>query len=75
MDKYTNLSGKSGVVFFSICANAIIVKFKGESEKYFYTYKKPGKIHVERMKELAVAGKGLSSYISRFVGKNYELRE
>lgn len=73
--KYMNLSGNSGVISFSICANAIIIKFKDSEKRYFYTYAKPGKIHVERMKELALAGKGLSTYISRYVGTNYELKE
>jgi hypothetical protein len=62
-------SGQSGVVAYEIERDAIVVQFtKGT---YRYTYAKPGQFEVEKMKRLAAAGKGLATYISRFVGERY----
>jgi hypothetical protein len=38
---------------------------------YLYTYDSTGMQDIERMKELAVAGEGLNSYISKYVRKRY----
>jgi hypothetical protein len=66
---YGNKSGGSGIVAYEIEPAAIILRFtKGT---YRYTYEKPGQFEVEKMKRLAEAGKGLASYISRFVGERY----
>ncbi|WP_327372430.1 hypothetical protein [Caballeronia arationis] len=35
---------------------------------YLYDHRVPGREHVEAMKRLAVAGRGLSTYIARFGG-------
>ena len=44
------------------------------SDIYLYGPQHPGPRHVERMKELAIVGRGLSSYISRVVHNDYEAR-
>lgn len=70
MTRYRNLSGNSGVLAYKIGEDYIIVEFQ-EGGTYLYNYKRPGKNKVERMKELAIAGRGLSTYISRHVKDNY----
>ena len=70
MRKYKNISGKGGVSTFEILKNAIVIEF-GYKERYLYDYTKPGKKHVEQMKHLAVEGKGLTTYINKYVRNNY----
>jgi hypothetical protein len=38
---------------------------------YLYDYESAGRICIEEMKRLAVAGRGLATYISQHVKKNY----
>ncbi len=71
MQKYLNLGGNSSVAFFEIGNDFIKVLFKNTTSCYLYNYIKPGKVHVEHMKELANKGQGLCSYIGRNVKKNY----
>ncbi|GGC13795.1 hypothetical protein [Pseudoduganella buxea] len=71
MKRYRNLDGHSGVVAYAIADDAIDVKFTG-GDVYHYSYRKPGREHVERMKALALAGQGLSTYISQQVREHYE---
>lgn len=72
MQKYTDLNGDSGVASFQIDHTSIKVCFKGGNKVYVYTYTKPGQEHVEKMKQLALSGDGLNSYITRIVKKNYD---
>lgn len=71
MPRYKNLSGSSGVRSYETGDDYIVVQFTG-GDTYFYSYRRPGKLFVERMKKLAAAGKGLSTYISRRVRERYE---
>jgi hypothetical protein len=71
MKKYLNRSGKSGVKYYEIGKDYIKVWFIHADKSYLYNYIKPGKEHVKKMKTLAMAGKGLSTYISQHVGENY----
>ena len=73
MEPYKNLSGDSGVAKYKIFSDAIAIQFEDHGV-YLYDYSKPGSEHVERMKALAAAGKGLCTYINRFVGKNFAAR-
>jgi hypothetical protein len=68
--RYQNLSGDSGVTRYAIGTDRIDVQFDGP---FVYTYDsaRPGAPHVERMKLLAVAGRGLSTYISIHVKNEY----
>lgn len=70
MPRYQNISGTSGVRSYQTGDDYIIVQFL-TGEKYRYSYKRPGKTVVERMKKLAAAGKGLSTFISMSVRENY----
>jgi hypothetical protein len=70
MEKYKNLSGNSGVIAYTFGEYSITVQFS-DGEVYQYTYESAGKRNVEKMKKLAIAGKGLSSFISRTVKERY----
>lgn len=70
MERYKNLGGDSGVVGFEIGEDSITVKFS-DGWLYLYDSQRPGKAHVEQMKALAVAGRGLNSYISKTIKKNF----
>lgn len=74
MHRYRNLSGHSGVVAYEIGRDFIAVRFAG-GDTYRYTHAKPGRTQVEAMKALALAGRGLSTYISRHVREAYESRQ
>lgn len=71
MEKYANLSGSSSVVGHEIGDDYIEVYFRG-NWAYLYTIGSVGASHLATMKSLANAGRGLSSFISRNVGKSYE---
>lgn len=73
MTRYRNLSGQSGVVAFELLETAIAVRFVDGAE-YVYTYDEPGEQHVEAMKLLAEAGRGLATYINRFVRERFAER-
>jgi hypothetical protein len=61
---------KAGAVGFEIGEDYILVEFV-TGGIYLYNYLKPGRSHVEEMKKLALAQKGLSTYITQRVKKNY----
>jgi len=70
MQRYKNRSGQSGVVSYDIDAGQIIVQFQS-GERYLYTEDSAGAANVARMQDLARAGSGLSSFISRHVHDRY----
>ncbi|MBT1687122.1 hypothetical protein KK078_11160 [Fulvivirgaceae bacterium PWU37] len=70
MDRYKNLQGNSGITSYSIERDSIIVAFKG-GHTYKYNHAITGKEHVQNMKTLAREGRGLSTYISRYVKDLY----
>ena len=71
MKKYKNISGNSGVTSFETGTSFIRVKFT-DGSVYTYTYTSAGKEITEKMKKLAEAGKGLSTYISRTVKDKFD---
>jgi hypothetical protein len=73
MERYRNLGGDSGVSAYEIGADYIKVEFTSGS-LYLYNYGSAGIQHIERMKELAIAGEGLNSFINRYVRKAYALK-
>lgn len=75
MQKYANRSGKSGVDEFSIGSDYIRIRFRDRRTVYKYSYLKPGRDHVEKMKARALAGEGLATYINQHVRGNYESAE
>ena len=74
MERYQNLSGDSGVLDYECGPESIKVHFR-DGPTYVYDGVKPGSQHVMRMKELARAGRGLSTYISQHIGINYARTE
>lgn len=70
MEYYRNRNGRSGVRAYEIGNNFIIVQFS-DSSAYEYTYSVTGPINVENMKQLAINGQGLNSFINRYVKYNY----
>ena len=66
MEIYRNLGGDSNVARYEIGPGSITVQFKsGAQRNYLYDDQRPGAGHVVRLQELAVAGRGLNSYIGR----------
>ncbi len=72
MEKYKNINRNSGVHSYEITDTSIIVKFKGTSKLYTYSYRRAGKYHVESMKKLAIKGRGLNAYINYHVKFLYD---
>jgi hypothetical protein len=70
MRRYADLSGTSGVVAYEIGPDFIDVRFRG-GDTYRYTHASAGAVHIEQMKKLAIAGRGLGTYISRHVREAY----
>ena len=74
MERYQNLDAYSGVISYESGLDYIKVQFRS-GPRYVYDYTRPGAQHVERMKELARAGRGLSTYISKYVRSAYARKE
>ena len=73
MKKYKNKEGNSGVTAYEAGIDNIKIEF-GHDAVYLYTYASAGKRIIDRMKELAEEGKGLSTYISQKVKDKYEAK-
>ena len=73
LHRYPDHSGRSGVAAYAARRDAIAVEFN-DGRVFLYNYSVPGRHHVERMKSLAAEGSGLSSYISRHIGKRFAAR-
>lgn len=75
MEQYKkNNSGPSGVEFYEIGKESIIAQFV-DGSKYKYTYSSAGEENVEQMKQLAIAGEGLTTFINEHVKDKYETVE
>lgn len=70
MENYKNLSGTSGVAAFEQGADFIKVQFS-DGSVYQYTYTSAGEGSIVQMKELAVRGLGLNSFINTTVKYRY----
>ena len=70
MERYANFGGGSSVAAFEFGEDWITIQFRDWS-RYLYTYQSAGSATIERMKELAVGGRGLGRYINRYVKKGY----
>lgn len=71
MNSYSNNGRDSGVRAYEIGPDYIKVQFSDLSV-YTYSYGKAGKDHVDNMKELAIQGEGLNSYINTKVKYLYD---
>lgn len=70
MERYKNTNGNSGIAFFEIKSDSIIIQFTNNSA-YLYNEAVTGSRHIKKMKELARSGKGLATYISKYVKNKY----
>ncbi|MBI5204699.1 MAG: hypothetical protein HZA11_07270 [Nitrospirae bacterium] len=70
MERYKNLGGSSGVAAYEVGDDSIKVQFD-DGSLYLYNYQSAGSNDIEQMKRLAIAGRGLNSFISRVVKKRY----
>jgi hypothetical protein len=70
VERYKNLSGDSGVVQYQLSEGTILVQFS-DGSLYEYTNESAGGNAIAAMHRLAVAGRGLSSFISTTVSKKY----
>ncbi len=70
MKRYKNTSGDAGVVAFEIGPAWIKIKFQ-DGSVYLYTNQSTGSEHISEMQRLAERGRGLTTYINRFVRENY----
>jgi len=73
MKTYKNLSGDSAIAAYEIGNSFIKIKFSG-GDTYTYNHKIPGKVVVEKMKDLALKGRGLGSYIMDEVKTNFAFK-
>ena len=72
MQRYRNLDGSSGVVAYATGPDFVRIRFRNQDKVYTYSHDSAGQEHVENLKLLAAAGRGLSTYISRHVHDLYE---
>lgn len=70
MERYANISGKSGVAAFETTSDSITVLFK-DGMHYLYTSGSTGLQNILAMQALAKAGSGLNSYIMRNTKMGY----
>ena len=66
-------SQNSGVTEYEFKKDSIILKFK-DGRTYLYSARRPGKIHVDEMKNFAIAGHGLTGYVNKYVRDNYDTK-
>ena len=69
-EKYQNLSGKSTVVSYKILKDSVTVVFTSH-RKYIYSNQSAGRLNVKQMKDLAIAGKGLGTFIDTNLKEGY----
>jgi hypothetical protein len=62
MTRYKNISGNSKVAQYEISKDSMRIKF-ADSSVYIYTNQSADPCNISKMKTLAVAGKGLSTFI------------
>lgn len=65
METYKNLSGNSSVAAYEIGADQIKVKFNTYPKIYTYSTRRISQTKIEQMKALAIAGRGLGTFISQ----------
>ena len=62
MARYKNLSGNSKVVQYEIVKDSMKIRFS-DCSVYIYTNQSADPRNISKMKALAIAGKGLSTFI------------
>lgn len=62
MTQYKNLGGKSTVARYEILKDSMTIRFTDHTV-YIYTNQTADPVNIAKMKELAIAGKGLGTFI------------
>lgn len=70
MTRYKNFGGNSGVFAYENGINRITVQFT-DGSVYLYTNESTSSYNISQMQKLAIAGRGLNSFISTTVRKGY----
>lgn len=70
MQRYKNIEGHSGVLAYETGTDYIKVRFTS-GDNYLYTNEVTGSSKVQIMKRLAKEGRGLSTFISKYVKHKY----
>jgi hypothetical protein len=70
MKRYRNLGGNSNIYAYRIDPSQITVSFNG-GVTYVYTYSSAGVTKTEKMKQLAIQGKGLNGFIKTYANNSY----
>jgi hypothetical protein len=65
MRPYLNLSSTSGVRAYDLGPDFIDVEFHDRDKPYRYRSRRVGRENVEQMKKLAMAGRGLGTFINQ----------
>lgn len=70
MIPYKDISGDSGIAAYTVGDDYIKVQF-ADGEIYLYNYNTNGKNNIEEMKVLASKGKGLATFINKYIRENF----
>lgn len=70
MKRYKNLSGKSTVATYELAKDAVTVGFNTRAV-YIYSNQSAGSGNISQMKALALAGKGLGTFIDTNVKERF----
>ena len=73
MHPYGDHTRQHGAIAYEIGPESIEVEFTS-GWIYRFSYENPGALRVDRMKELAVSGRGLSTFISKHLKNRFESR-
>ena len=68
--RYKNLSGDSKVVSFQLAKDAVTIRY-ADCSVYIYTNQSADPANISKMKTLAVAGKGLGTFIKTHLKDRY----
>lgn len=69
--RYKNLGGKSIISQYEIEKDAVNLRFTDHSS-YRYTNQSAGRDNIAKMKELALAGKGLGTFVESSLKDRFE---
>jgi len=72
MKRYPNRSGNAGIAAYESGPDYIRLQFRDSAEVYTYSYRSAGKANVEKLKQLAIEGQGLTTFVNRNVRHLFE---
>lgn len=70
MKRYADLNGNSAVAAYELGEDSIKLRFN-DGRVYLYDADSSGAEHVTAMRRLAEAGRGLATYLNKYVRDNY----